>query len=645
MTGDVKSNEAPDDYESDPVETGTFGDDLTADTGDRALVIKDCNPWATTANEDVLADMGVTYDVITSDSLSDADLGRYDVVVLPSTQTAGYYDRLVAERAKLASFVDDGGVLVAHVTDNGWPCTTRWSTSFLPQGVEKTNDFSNHLDGLDDDHPVLDGVSDSDLDYWGWSTHGYLTNLPSDATRVIGIGGDPNRPTYAEYEHGDGLVLATMQTLEWPWYVGWGTKRVLRNELAYAFGGGGGDEVSASVTTMQFIPGQDEQPSRQGHPLNSGLMQFFPEDASFEFWRIQQDLPLEPALDNWLNGDMHDFSPPTLAEAREEERGKYIDDVGPGQEFREYRFENGIRVSFSTPDGETVDPGSVEITFTEAGRDPDDPDVVVGDQEMPTTVQHDHGLNTIPWEEWYGDNQRQANRELRYYKYDAGFEFDGVEGVRVTAVSGGYAGFVQDLSERAADNPYVFANEIMNWGLPEWLLKLAFFAAPPPLRVLFDFMATVPRTFSFVDFIVLADGRRYARVWDASQYPSLATYVDEDLAALQRMPYSPKELYNLHNVAFFARAIAGVTPYQSYGLRFYEALVEDEELRESMLEDTIEDVLDLLPVGWAVSDLLPTIPRETLGFYPDGTPIDDPDEPFGSATGLLFPTSGQIEPE
>lgn len=74
-------------------------------------------------------------------------------------------------------------------------------------------------------------------------------------------------------------------------------------------------------------------------------------------------------------------------------------------------------------------------------------------------------------------------------------------------------------------------------------------------------------------------------------------------------------------------------------------MIDDEELREDLLADAIEDVLDLLPVGWAVSDLLPTIPRETLGFYPDGTPIEDPDAPFGSAAGLLFPLSGQIEPE
>lgn len=570
MSDEVTSHEPPEEYESEPVEEGTYGDDLAADSGDRALVVKDCNPWTTTANEDVLAEMGVTYDVITSWSLAGTDLDRYDVVVVPSTQSSGYYDRLAAERGKLASFVDDGGVLVAHVTDWGWPCSARWSTSFLPKGVGKTNDFANDLDGLDDDHPVLDGVSDGDLDWWGSSSHGYLTGLPADATRVIGVGGDPDRPTYAEYEHGDGVVLATMQTLEWPWYYWRGTKRVLRNELAYAFewDGGDGDEVEASVTTMQFIPGQDEQPSRDGHPLNSGLMQFFPEDASFDVWRYQLELPLEPALDNWLNGDMHDYIPQTLEEAREKKPGKYIDDVGPGQEFSEYRFENGIRVSFSTPDGETVDPRSVEITFTEAGRDPADPDVTVGDEEMPTTVQHDHGLNTIPWEEWYGDNQEQANRETRYYKYDARFEFDGVEGVRVAAVSGGYAGFVQDLSDRAADNPLVFVNEIMNWGLPEWLLEVAYFAAPPQLRVLIDLMATVPRTFTFVDFVVLADGRRYARVWDASQYPSLATYVDEELATLQRMPYSPKELFNLHNTAFFARAGAGVTPYQSYGLRF-----------------------------------------------------------------------------
>lgn len=41
--------------------------------------------------------------------------------------------------------------------------------------------------------------------------------------------------------------------------------------------------VSASFTTLQFIPGRNENATGGGHPLSGGLMQAFPEDESFTF--------------------------------------------------------------------------------------------------------------------------------------------------------------------------------------------------------------------------------------------------------------------------------------------------------------------------------------------------------------------------
>lgn len=222
-----------------PGDTGTSTQTTTFDIPDSVsfLVVKNCDPWLVAANEIVLDEMNVAYDVIDSNDLQrlDAsDLGQYSAVVLPSTQSQGYYADLVDARETLDAYVSDGGTLVAHVTDAGWPCSARWNTSFLPKGVEHVTDYHNYLDTAAD-HPVVEGVSDGDLDYWGYSTHGYLTNVPSSATTVIGYQGNPDaRPTYLEYTHGEGRVLTTTQTLEWAFRDYGATPKVLRNELRYA---------------------------------------------------------------------------------------------------------------------------------------------------------------------------------------------------------------------------------------------------------------------------------------------------------------------------------------------------------------------------------------------------------------------------
>lgn len=219
------------------VETSTLSTASDVPDSVSFLVVKNCDPWWVAANEIVLDDMNVPYDVIDSNDLTrrDAtDLESYSAIVLPSSQSQGYYADLVDARETLASFVSDGGTLVAHVTDSGWPCSARWHTSFLPQDVTHVTDYQNYLDTAAD-HPVVDGVSDGELDRWGYSAHGYLTNVPSSARTVVGYQGNPGaRPTYVEYDHGDGRVLATTQTLEWSLRGYGATTEVLRNELRYA---------------------------------------------------------------------------------------------------------------------------------------------------------------------------------------------------------------------------------------------------------------------------------------------------------------------------------------------------------------------------------------------------------------------------
>lgn len=240
----------------EPHEGGGSGDGsgmLTADADSPSvLIVKDCNAWYAAANEYVLGRMGVSYRVVNSDMLADEDLGSYAAVVLPSTQSGSYYRRLSSNSGKLERYVADGGTLVGHIGTSGYPCTSDFAGSFLPKGVGHTLDYYGNVAQVAESHPVLDGIGAGALDGWNHSTHGYLTNVPDDATVVYGVAGNPSdQPAYVEYGHGSGRVLATTQTMEWPFYSGNGTRKLLQNELAYALEGssapGSGTELSDLV--------------------------------------------------------------------------------------------------------------------------------------------------------------------------------------------------------------------------------------------------------------------------------------------------------------------------------------------------------------------------------------------------------------
>ncbi len=228
----------PETVVSSKVTSKTFG------TNPLVLIIKDVDPWDYPANEMVLQELNISYDVITSAELSSVNLSRCNIVIVASDQYTSTYENLVSNRDKLADFVYRG-ILIAHACDCGWH-EGSWTESWLPLGVTKVNVYEQNLSIVDYTSPIVNGtphggkLTDSDLDNWNYSTHGYFTNLPADARIIIGIASNPTEmPTYIEYSHGAGKVLATMQTIEWPWSghrddLGETQKNLLRNEREYA---------------------------------------------------------------------------------------------------------------------------------------------------------------------------------------------------------------------------------------------------------------------------------------------------------------------------------------------------------------------------------------------------------------------------
>lgn len=201
-----------------------------------ALVIKDIDPWGKPSNENALYELGISYDVVHSVNLATVDLCKYRFIMYASDQTQSYYENLWANRVKIGDYVISGGLLLAHACDWGWG-GGEWSNDrpILPGGVTHFNAYLQYIHITDPEHCVVEGLDDAYFYGWGWSTHGYFTELLLDTNIVMVT--DDDKPTYIDYNYGRGKVMATMQTIEWG-YMGnaWPglRKEFLLNELECA---------------------------------------------------------------------------------------------------------------------------------------------------------------------------------------------------------------------------------------------------------------------------------------------------------------------------------------------------------------------------------------------------------------------------
>lgn len=746
-----------------------------------ALIIKDCRPWGTDANEQVFDDLNVDYDVIPSSRLAETTLEDYMVVVLPSTQDSSYYDRLAEANDDIERFVAGGGTLVAHVTDDGWPCATQWNESFLPDDVGKENTLRNDLSIEAETHPLVESFSDETLDGWGSSTHGYLTNLPDDATVVATIGGDESRPTYADYGYESGRVLVTMQTMEWPYTGSVGSRpedprALLQTELEIALDGRRSQRVSAQSTILHYINGENENVTEGGHPLHSAQMQVFPRSDSVQvplseiprLPDVSVPFPLEPVLDSWQKGDMIMQPDTDLKEATKLKDGKNADEYGDAA-FKPYRFKNQVSISFTSPDGEAIDKESLRIRFNEEGTS-DDTVEYKGEPESYTVLVGDD-INNLRTDEWFDSLRERGTRVDRDYSIDT-VEVGKTEGVRVSTVTSGYAGFAHEIVDRAARNPIHFLATIFGWyevvedlpgvddlpdvgwddlpdppevpdsddlgdlpNTPDWdipdgpdlsdspswddvpdlpdspswddvpdlpdrpgwddvpdpdipdltlsvegasaltadaagqfepvsdggtatmsaqrtapaefgvdldnlsadeIIDLIAPHLPDIVEEVVDLLTAVPNIYSFYELTVLADGRRFTRVWDTSRFPSNALYVDGQRQRLNVVPYKRKQLFSARMAAFFVVAKAGISPYKGIDskenylnwLRARRVMDDPGSVLEEF--DELDDVVRNYPRIFAefdfdVNDIIVDTPQWIVGYDATGDRIANPE--------------------
>jgi hypothetical protein len=190
--------------------------------GARALLIEDYCPWGCCSNEAALTALGIPYDLIHSASLANTNLCKYRFIMYASDQPQSYYNTIAANINKISAYVHDCcGLLIAHSCDKGW--AGGYWTNILPADVVvgHQNAYYNSIHITDPSHCVVSGLDDTFFANWGYSVHGYFTNLPSGTNTIMVVNPSPSNrpmPTYIDYQYGQGRVWASMHTAEWGYY-------------------------------------------------------------------------------------------------------------------------------------------------------------------------------------------------------------------------------------------------------------------------------------------------------------------------------------------------------------------------------------------------------------------------------------------
>jgi len=203
-----------------------------------ALLIEDILPWDYNSNSQTLTDIGIPFVKINSNDIATTDFTPYQFVVFASVQNQPFYDNIKTNFSKIDNYVQGGGILIAHSALWGWPGNGLWyAPDLLPGGVDRVQEYSNSVHVTDPSSPIISGpygtLSAADFQAWDYSTHGYFTDLVAGTHIIIDLN-DLNKPCYIEYDWGNGLVRATMMTVEWGQNDANNTRYIFRENEFYA---------------------------------------------------------------------------------------------------------------------------------------------------------------------------------------------------------------------------------------------------------------------------------------------------------------------------------------------------------------------------------------------------------------------------
>ncbi|MGH8245245.1 MAG: sigma-70 family RNA polymerase sigma factor [Gammaproteobacteria bacterium] len=176
----------------------------------KALVFRNIPSWNRHPDfEDALTEMRATFDVKSSAEMASTDLAPYRFVIIPGAQwRTDFYQQYAANADRFDRYVTNGGTLVLELNGAERDGIT------LPRGVSMVPHGSLDNTILVPDHPILTPLGGRPI-HANSASHGYLDGVPKDAlvlvTETTDGQADTNKPTFIEYKHGAGRVIAACQ--------------------------------------------------------------------------------------------------------------------------------------------------------------------------------------------------------------------------------------------------------------------------------------------------------------------------------------------------------------------------------------------------------------------------------------------------
>ena len=174
------------------------------------LIFRDKSSWdRITDFENVLSELGCSYVVRESNAMADLDFSPYDVIIIPGFQSRDYYNNYINSEERFNAFTAKGGVLLLELNPG-------ISTSFsLPGDVTMTRSLALENEIIASDHPIFFPLFGKRRVWARHASSGYFQNIPEKANILAvetdGVNELADRPTFIEYLHGSGSVIAAFQ--------------------------------------------------------------------------------------------------------------------------------------------------------------------------------------------------------------------------------------------------------------------------------------------------------------------------------------------------------------------------------------------------------------------------------------------------
>ncbi|MBC7129377.1 MAG: choice-of-anchor J domain-containing protein, partial [Thermoplasmatales archaeon] len=225
-----------------------YNETLVETTITKVAIFEDYDLWGLSSIQQVLDLHGIAYDIYGSSDIGNVDLSQYDKVIIASDQTTAFYDAVEANLDWFEEYALNGGQLEIHAADQGWQ---GGSWNVMPGGFTHVQTYLNYVVIEIPGHEVLtypNVITDEELDNWGYSTHGYLTDLPSGSEIVLTSN---DQPVFVVSPYGRGCIIISTQTLEFGW--AWGYSSFLENVILYCPLLGYADYLNNTYLTTKAI--------------------------------------------------------------------------------------------------------------------------------------------------------------------------------------------------------------------------------------------------------------------------------------------------------------------------------------------------------------------------------------------------------